>query len=69
MIGPNSSGARLAAIITIRPAWQLPITAGAPSASGWASLTARMNASTAWNTSSRVWPGTGSGVKPTKYVG
>ena len=35
IIGPNSSGRVAAAIIIAQPAWQLPITTGLPSASGW----------------------------------
>ena len=34
MIGPNSSGRLAATIITAQPAWQLPMTAGLPSAFG-----------------------------------
>ena len=33
MIGPKSSGRMAASIMTAHPAWQLPMTAGLPSAS------------------------------------
>ena len=39
MIGPKSSGRSAATIITAQPAWQLPMTQGLPSASGWRAMT------------------------------
>ena len=66
MIGPNSSGRVAASIITAQPAWQLPITQGLPSASGWSAMTFSRNTASACMMSSMVWPGIGSGVKPTK---
>ena len=39
MIGPKSSGRSAARIITAQPAWQLPMTQGLPSASGWRAMT------------------------------
>ena len=66
MIGPVRSGLSAAIIMTCQPAWQLPITTGLPSASGWSAATLAMKAASAAQTSSTVWPGTGSGRKPTK---
>ncbi len=43
MIGPNSSGLSEASIITAQPAWQLPMTQGFPSASGWRAMTISRN--------------------------
>ena len=48
MIGPNSSGLLAATIMTAHPAWQFPITAGLPSASGWSAITRSRNAASAW---------------------
>ena len=66
MIGPKSSGRSAATIITAQPAWQLPITQGLPSASGWRAMTVSRKTASARAMSSMVWPGTGSGRKPTK---
>ena len=66
MIGPKSSGRLAATIMTAQPAWQLPMTAGLPSASGWSAMTLSRKAASAAMMSSIVWPGTGSGRKPTK---
>ena len=66
MIGPNSSGRRAASIMTAQPAWQLPITQGLPSASGCSAMTFSRKIASARAMSSMVWPGIGSGRKPTK---
>ena len=66
MIGPNSSGRTAATISMAHPAWQLPTTTGLPSASGCRAMTSSRNAASAAMMSSIVWPGTGSGRKPTK---
>ena len=69
MIGPNSSGRIAATSSTAQPAWQLPMTQGLPSASGCRAITFSRNTASAVMMSSIVWPGIGSGVKPTKYAG
>ena len=66
MIGPGNSGRSAAVIMICQPAWQLPIRQGRPCAFGSASMTASMNRASATQTSSMVWPGIGSGRKPTK---
>ena len=66
IIGPNNSGRTDARIIIAQPAWQFPITQGLPSASGWSEMTFSTNAASATPISSMVWPGMGSGRKPTK---
>ena len=66
MMGPNSSGQTAAVMRICQPAWQLPMTAGLPRLSGCSSATLRTNWASARITSSTVWPGTGSGRKPTK---
>ena len=66
MIGPKSSGRMAASSMTAQPAWQLPITAGLPSASGCSAITRSRNAASARAMSSIVCPGTGSGRKPMK---
>ena len=42
MIGPARSGLSAAIIMICQPAWQLPISTGLPSASGWRAATASM---------------------------
>ena len=66
MIGPKSSGRSAARIITAQPAWQLPMTQGLPSASGWRAMTASRKTASAAAMSRMVWPGSGSGRKPMK---
>jgi hypothetical protein len=66
MIGPNSSGRSAATIMMAQPAWQLPITAGLPSASGCSAITRSKKAASARAMSPIVCPGTGSGRKPMK---
>ena len=66
MIGPNSSGRIAATSSTAQPPWQLPMTQGLPSARGCSAMTFSRNAASACMMSSMVWPGIGSGVKPTK---
>ena len=66
MIGPKSSGRRAATSITAQPAWQLPITQGLPSASGWRAMTVSRKIASARVMSRMVWPGIGSGRKPMK---
>ena len=48
------------------PAWQLPMMHGLPSAFGCRAMTFSRNTASARMMSSMVWPGIGSGVKPTK---
>src|SRR5262249_7380220 len=69
MMGPNSSGRMAASIITAHPAWQLPITQGFPSASGWSAATFSRKIASARAISSMVWPGTGSGEDPVELAG
>ena len=66
MIGPNSSGRMPATSNTAQPPWQLPMTQGLPSAPGCSSMTFSRNTASVCMTSSMVWPGIGSGVKPMK---
>ena len=66
MMGPNSSGRIAASIMIAHPAWQLPTTQGLPSASGCKAMTFSRKTASARATSPMVWPGMGSGRKPTK---
>jgi hypothetical protein len=43
MIGPVRSGRTAAIIMVCQPAWQLAMTIGLPSASGWRWATSSMN--------------------------
>ena len=69
LIGPNSSGRRPATSNAAQPPWQLPMTHGLPSARGCSAMTFSRNIASVWMTSSIVWPGIGSGVKPMRYAG
>ena len=69
MIGPASSGRSAAIIMTCHPAWQLPMTTGLPSASGWRAVTASTKIASARHTSSTVWPGTGFGQEAHEVAG
>ena len=55
-----------AVIMVCQPAWQLAMTMGLLSASGWRRATSSIKAASARQTSSIDWPGIGSGEKPTK---
>ena len=63
MIGPKSSGLMAATIMTAQPAWQLPMTAGLPSASGWSAITRSRKVASARAMSSMRLPGHGFGQK------
>ena len=67
-IGPVSSGSAAASIIAAHPPWQLPTIAGF-ALSGCSARTSRTNAFSASQTSTSVWPGSGSRKKITKYTG
>ena len=57
MITPASSGRIAAVIIICQPAWQLAMTIGLPSASGWRFATSSRKTASARQTSSIVCPG------------
>ena len=55
--------------MTAQPAWQLPMTAGLPSALGCSAITRSRNVASARAMSSIVCPGTGSGKKADEVAG
>ena len=69
MMGPKSSGRMAASSMTAHPAWQLPMTAGLPSACGCSAITRSRNAASARAMSSMVWPGTGLGQEADEVAG